>query len=51
MVGRWRKDPIEGIPGTEVDNLLQMSHVQRLARDKITEMEVCLHSFMSQMSI
>ena len=40
MSGRWRKDAQEGVPGHRVDDLLQMSPLQRLAREKITEMEV-----------
>lgn len=41
MVGKWRKHPAEGTSGAPVDDLLQMSSLQRLAREKISEMEVC----------
>ena len=40
MAGRWRKNVKEGMSGQEADELLQMSSLQRLARDKISEMEV-----------
>ena len=32
----------QGIEGVEVDDLLQLSYLQRLARQKVAEMEVCL---------
>lgn len=44
MVGRWRRDAAEGISGSAVDDLLQMSPLQRLAREKITELEVPCHT-------
>ena len=46
---RWRKNVSEGSDGSRVDELLQLSTLQRLARQRITEMEVgpyatCKHS-------
>ena len=41
MAGKWRKNMAEGISGHQVDDLLQMSSLQRLAREKISEMEAC----------
>lgn len=35
----------QGIEGVQVDDLLQLSYLQRLARQKVAEMEVCLLSF------
>lgn len=32
----------QGVEGVEVDDLLQLSYLQRLARQKVAEMEVCL---------
>ena len=32
----------QGVEGAEVDDLLQLSYLQRLARQKVAEMEVCL---------
>ena len=32
----------QGIEGVEVDDLLQLSYLQRLARQKVAEMEVYL---------
>lgn len=47
MAGKWRKNMAEGSSGAQVDELLQMSSLQRLAREKISELEVrvcpCLH--------
>lgn len=35
----------QGIEGVQVDDLLQLSYLQRLARQKVAEMEVCPLSF------
>eukprot|EP00891_Asterochloris_glomerata_P000840 jgi/Astpho2/840/Aster-x0042 len=40
MAGRWRKNVAEGSDGSRVDELLQLSTLQRLARQRITEMEI-----------
>lgn len=32
----------QGVEGVQVDDLLQLSYLQRLARQKVAEMEVCL---------
>ena len=40
MAGRWRKNFQEGTSGAKVDELLQVSSLQRLARERIVEMEV-----------
>ena len=40
MVGRWRRSPTEGSSGAQVDELLELSSLQRLAREKIAELEV-----------
>ena len=43
MVGhRWVKNMNQGTEGSEVDDLLQLSYLQRLARQKVAEMEVPL---------
>ena len=42
MVGRWRRDPKEGSSGAQVDELLELSSLQRLAREKVAELEVRL---------
>ena len=45
MVGhRWVKNMNQGTEGSEVDDLLQLSYLQRLARQKVAEMEVPLSS-------
>ena len=38
---RWTKNVNQGSDGSMVDDLLQLSNLQRLARQKIVEMEVC----------
>ncbi|KAK9805333.1 hypothetical protein WJX73_003237 [Symbiochloris irregularis] len=40
MAGKWRKNAVEGTSGSQVDDLLQMSSLQRLAREKVSEMEI-----------
>ncbi|KAK9819872.1 hypothetical protein WJX72_003491 [[Myrmecia] bisecta] len=40
MAGRWRKNFSEGSSGAEVDELMQVSSLQRLARARISEMEI-----------
>lgn len=40
MAGRWQKNFMEGTSGNKVDELLQVSSLQRLARERIVEMEV-----------
>ena len=40
MAGKWQKNFTEGTSGSKVDELLQVSSLQRLARDRIVEMEV-----------
>lgn len=42
MAGKWRKSLTEGNSGDAVDGLLDMSTLQRLARQRIVEMEVGL---------
>ena len=42
MAGRWKRSPTDGSTGTQVDELLELPSLQRLAREKITELEVCL---------
>jgi len=37
---RWIKNLNQGTDGAEVDDLLQLSYLQRLARQKVAEMEV-----------
>ena len=37
---RWVKNLNQGTDGAEVDDLLQLSYLQRLARQKVAEMEV-----------
>jgi len=39
---RWVKNMNQGTEGSEVDDLLQLSYLQRLARQKVAEMEVPL---------
>jgi len=39
---RWVKNMNQGTEGSEVDDLLQLSYLQRLARQKVAEMEVTL---------
>ena len=41
---RWVKNMNQGTEGSEVDDLLQLSYLQRLARQKVAEMEVPLSS-------
>ena len=40
MGGKWQKNFTEGTSGAKVDELLQVSSLQRLARERIVEMEV-----------
>ncbi|KAL0054577.1 hypothetical protein WJX82_011171 [Trebouxia sp. C0006] len=40
MAGRWVKNMNQGTEGSEVDDLLQLSYLQRLARQKVAEMEI-----------
>lgn len=40
MAGRWRRSPTDGSLGAEVDELLELPSLQRLAREKIAELEV-----------
>ena len=44
MGGKWQKNFTEGTSGAKVDELLQVSSLQRLARERIVEMEVRLSS-------
>ena len=46
MCCRWVKNLNQGTEGVEVDDLLQLSYLQRLARQKVAEMEVCLLTMM-----
>ena len=48
LLCRWMKNLNQGSDGSMVDDLLQLSYLQRLARQKIVEMEVrnILHASM-----
>ena len=41
MAGRWRRSPTDGSIGSQVDELLELPSLQRLAREKIAELEAC----------
>lgn len=40
MAGKWQKNFTEGTSGAKVDDLLHVSSLQRLARERIVEMQV-----------
>jgi len=40
MAGKWQKNFTEGTSGSKVDDLLHVSSLQRLARERIVEMQV-----------
>lgn len=40
-MGHWRKSTTEGLSGEAVDDLLQVPSLQRLAHNRVTELEVC----------
>lgn len=39
MAGKWQKNFTEGTSGAKVDDLLHVSSLQRLARERIVEMQ------------
>ncbi|KAK9821271.1 hypothetical protein WJX74_006984 [Apatococcus lobatus] len=40
LAGRWVKNPTEGTSSSEVDSLLKISSLQRLARQRISELDI-----------
>lgn len=40
MAGKWQKNFTEGTSGSKVDDLLHVSSLQRLARERIVEMQI-----------